>query len=529
MRTLLGFVADAAIRGIVIAAVIGAAIQLLRGRDAALRLKAWTVVLWAALALPAIGLIVPVWQWPIPVVELQEAWVSGPAPEHMTVSTAAALTNGAPVSPTAAPARISGPMIAGAIYLAGVLGLLFRAGLAWITTRHLRLTAPPIVDATAVAAFDRHASAAGLSARPDFVESSHLFVPVTMSVVRPAVILPDDWREWPEERLDAVLIHELAHVARRDAFTQRLSLFYRAAFWFSPLSWWLHRHIANLAEQASDEAALRAGVAPTTYAETLLHYFARLQHQPRRAEWHLAMARHDDAEAERRVERILTWDGGRITARPAVWIIGIVLVAASAAGVTASVRVASVNTPAPALPALPATAVPNVAPIPEVPPPPVAAQAPPDKPAARATDRPASARPAVPQPSVVTQPAGPAPVPAQQQSVPVELQGADIGTGVYRPGGELGVSWPVDLTQVKPRYTPEGMRQKIQGVVDLEIVVLPDGTVGNVRLVKSLDQNLYGLDEQAVAAAKQWKFKPGLLNGKPVAVIVGMSLEFRLH
>jgi len=104
--------------------------------------------------------------------------------------------------------------------------------------------------------------------------------------------------------------------------------------------------------------------------------------------------------------------------------------------------------------------------------------------------------------------------------------GGGFGDGAYAPGN--GVTWPVDILQVKPKYTPDAMRAKLQGAVELEIVVLPDGTVGDVRVVKSLDR-ASGLDDAAVDAAKKWRFKPGMKDGKPVATKVLMSLEFRLH
>jgi protein TonB len=104
--------------------------------------------------------------------------------------------------------------------------------------------------------------------------------------------------------------------------------------------------------------------------------------------------------------------------------------------------------------------------------------------------------------------------------------GGGFGDGAYAPGN--GVTWPVDILQVKPKYTPDAMRAKLQGAVELEIVVLPDGTVGDVRVVKSLDR-ASGLDDAAVEAAKKWRFKPGMKDGKPVATKVLMSLEFRLH
>jgi len=100
-----------------------------------------------------------------------------------------------------------------------------------------------------------------------------------------------------------------------------------------------------------------------------------------------------------------------------------------------------------------------------------------------------------------------------------------FGAGAYRPGG--GVLWPKDIHQSKPQYTDDARKQAIQGIVELEVVVLPDGTVGPVRIVKSVDTQ-YGLDNEAVRAARQWTFKPGQLHGANVAVIVPMQLEFRM-
>jgi len=104
--------------------------------------------------------------------------------------------------------------------------------------------------------------------------------------------------------------------------------------------------------------------------------------------------------------------------------------------------------------------------------------------------------------------------------------GGGFGGGAYRPGS--GVTDPTLLRRETPKYTSEAMRAKIQGVVELEAVVLPNGTVGDVRITKSLDAR-YGLDQEAIRAAKAWLFKPGTLKGEPVAVLVTLILEFRLH
>jgi protein TonB len=104
--------------------------------------------------------------------------------------------------------------------------------------------------------------------------------------------------------------------------------------------------------------------------------------------------------------------------------------------------------------------------------------------------------------------------------------GGGTGGGAYRPGS--GIDNPVLKTEVKPRYTAEAMRAKIQGVVYLDCVVKADGTVGECGVVRSLDST-FGLDQEAVKAALQWRFTPGKRLGQPVAVLVTIELRFNLY
>ncbi|MFZ0922737.1 MAG: M56 family metallopeptidase, partial [Candidatus Acidiferrales bacterium] len=152
---------------------------------------------------------------------------------------------------------------------------------------------------------------AGLASVPRLKESDMLAVPATVGVRRAVILLPADWRTWTEEQLDAILAHEVSHVARRDALTQLLSLVHRAIFWFSPLGWWIDKQLTDLAEQASDEAALAGGADRTRYAETLLGFFAQLGAAPGRVWWQgVSMAKAaKTGRAERRVDRILAWKG----------------------------------------------------------------------------------------------------------------------------------------------------------------------------------------------------------------------------
>jgi periplasmic protein TonB len=96
---------------------------------------------------------------------------------------------------------------------------------------------------------------------------------------------------------------------------------------------------------------------------------------------------------------------------------------------------------------------------------------------------------------------------------------------IFTPGD--GVTLPVVVRSVKPGYTTAAMDAHIEGVVRMNVVVLDDGKVGEVTVTQSLDME-HGLDTQAVESAKQWLFKPGTKDGKPVAVRVALEMTFTL-
>jgi len=104
--------------------------------------------------------------------------------------------------------------------------------------------------------------------------------------------------------------------------------------------------------------------------------------------------------------------------------------------------------------------------------------------------------------------------------------GGGTGGGVYQPGN--GVSLPRVLREVKPQYTADAMRAKIQGVVLIQCVVRPDGSVTDVQVIRSLDPT-FGLDQEAMKAARQWRFAPGTRMGEPVPVLVTIELTFTLR
>jgi periplasmic protein TonB len=102
--------------------------------------------------------------------------------------------------------------------------------------------------------------------------------------------------------------------------------------------------------------------------------------------------------------------------------------------------------------------------------------------------------------------------------------GGGFGGGAYRLGS--GVVAPILLTQVTPKYTADAMRQRIQGVVALEVVVSREGIPTAIRVTRSLDA---GLDGEAIAAARQWRFVPGRVGDAPVDVLVTILLDFNIR
>jgi TonB family protein len=104
--------------------------------------------------------------------------------------------------------------------------------------------------------------------------------------------------------------------------------------------------------------------------------------------------------------------------------------------------------------------------------------------------------------------------------------GSDGGTGggPYRPGA--GITPPSLLREVKPDYSEEARRRGIRGDVVLEIVVLADGRVGDIRVIEGLG---FGLDQRAVDAVRQWRFSPAHRFGTPVDVVVEVAVEFKLR
>jgi hypothetical protein len=372
--TTVQFLAEWALRSSIL--IVSGALLLgaLRVKDPSIRLAAWTAMLCGSLAIPALTAALP--RVPLPmmgartgvaamgVLESTDRSVRGcegggwqaeaPAPHALQVprqqggtdaSVCQPAISAIPLQPLTAAGRYGLPSsfdwarAAAMLYLlvAGALLLRLFTGLA-MSRRLLRRS-----RATGRAT-------EGIEIR----ESDGVAAPVTLGIVRAAIVLPTDWREWDGAKLEAVLAHERSHIRRKDPAVQLLSAIHRALLWHSPLSWFLDRRIVRLAEEASDDAAVAATRDRASYAEVLLEF---MQRGIRGAGWQgVAMARYGRPAG--RIHRIL--DGTAVSRGVTRWSVAAILAlglplayVAAAAGPQGAPRSAAT-----AQPAAPAAAAP---------------------------------------------------------------------------------------------------------------------------------------------------------------------------
>jgi GWxTD domain-containing protein len=284
-ETILLALAEWSIRATVLAAAVGALLWAARIKDAHIKLTAWTIVLMATLLMPLAAPLTPRLSISVPRFMAQ---TRDGRPQAQPAFELPAIPRF-----SAAPRKTFSPRwtdIAAGLWLLTALTMLSRLLLG------LRLSARLVRSSRQI--------------EDKIRESDLVRVPITVGVVRPVVILPSDWRDWPAPKLRAVTAHERAHVARHDPLRQLAASIYRAVAWFHPLAWWLRAQLAELAEEASDDAAIAAGEDRVKYAEALLSFIERT---PNRVQWEgVSMANRQTRM--RRIDRVL--DQNRELSRP---------------------------------------------------------------------------------------------------------------------------------------------------------------------------------------------------------------------
>ncbi len=244
------------------------------------------------------------------------------------------------------------------------------------------------------------------------------------------ILLPSDAENWPEERLNAALRHERAHLTRRDSWALLTAELACAVYWFHPLAWYAAHRLRVEQEHAADDQVVGEGLAASEYAGHLVKI----------------------AAAER--------GGG--------------LLAAAGARSMLGARIESIL----------------------------------DK---------ERNRNMLNRRMIVASLAAVALV-----GVPLAAMQADAGVYSVK---DAGVTPPKLIEKHEPDYTAAAKDNKIEGAVDLSVVIASDGSVSEVTVKRGLDP---GLDANAVNAIKSWKFKPAEKDGKPVAVRASVEVNFKL-
>ncbi|MPY88989.1 MAG: hypothetical protein GEU99_13805 [Luteitalea sp.] len=262
----------------------------LRRAPASLRHVTLLLALISTLAVPALSPWLP--SWPVPLLRVGTARGPAIALDSTTALTIQSSGLPAPVGPTTAPTppaleapaprpaavRPSAPgvwvdqlgwaRLLGIIWFAGAVLLLLRIAVG--TLRASRVARYADEPASWQALARRLARAFRVPRTIRFVRSETVVMPMACGLLRPMVALPAEADHWPRARLQAVLLHELAHVQRRDCFTQLIANVVCAIQWYHPLAWLAARQLRRERERACDDVVLASGMEGPDYAEHLL-------------------------------------------------------------------------------------------------------------------------------------------------------------------------------------------------------------------------------------------------------------------
>jgi beta-lactamase regulating signal transducer with metallopeptidase domain len=279
-------VLEFAARGLILLSLAWLVAAALRRRSAAMRAGLWTAALAGLLVMPLASLLAPA--WPVPIWETTTVRPSAvedvpTGASHTTVVSAftpvfnvprASRISASPITAAAAEVEPAATRVDwSAVMLAAVAGVILVL-VARVVFSHRRLVrivrdAVPAGMEWRTAASDAAASL-GLRRPVPVRVSDALNVPAVAGVWSPVLVLPVEAREWTPDVRRAVVLHEVAHIVRRDPLSQLVNQLACALYWFVPLAWHGARRAAALRERACDDIVLGAGVRPAAYADSLI-------------------------------------------------------------------------------------------------------------------------------------------------------------------------------------------------------------------------------------------------------------------
>jgi beta-lactamase regulating signal transducer with metallopeptidase domain len=328
---LVEFAASVFVRGAALLVLAFGATLLLRRAPAAVRHHVWTLTMAGLISLPLLSGALPDWRVSVPGTSgvarlLVPAFPSsGPStvaarvdPEAGLASTNVARDERTAGSPTATPedrqaatAGVAAPTMAwlpwsDALLLgwtAGFILLIGRLGFGLARATLFVRRAAPVTDRGWNVLVSALSLRCGLDANVRLVSTPEVNVPMAWGILNRWLVLPEGIESWPEDRRRVVVLHELAHLRRRDCFVQALAQLALAVHWPNPLAWLATARMRSERERACDDAVLVAGVRGPTYAHHLVEIARGLSRPGRPARAAVAMAR--PSELESRVLAIL--------------------------------------------------------------------------------------------------------------------------------------------------------------------------------------------------------------------------------
>jgi len=254
-------------RGGLVLAVALVLVRSMRGSSASLRASVIAASLLGVVALPALHALAPA-AVSQRLTTAARALVRPPsAPVAEPVAGRSSLT-AAPPAPAPSRSVPWGP-IAFAVWILGAIAIAARAGVGAARARGIarRGSAVRGMVPTLLTVWR---SLGGRTDPPRLVASAEIEAPIVIGAVASVVVVPTCARDWSAERWRVVLLHELAHVRRRDGVTNLIAQLACALHWVNPLVWIAAGQLRALREHAADDAVLRAGLRASTYAEHLL-------------------------------------------------------------------------------------------------------------------------------------------------------------------------------------------------------------------------------------------------------------------
>jgi len=295
---------------------------------------------------------------------------------------------------------------------------------------------------------------------------SHRFpVPITFGWLRPAVIVPETFRELSADEQEGVACHELLHVRRRDWPITVLEEFLRAVLWFHPAVWFLLPKIALSREQVVDEGAVRVTGKRRQYLDALWRVVCTDQHHANVRVLAVPLLGRSHL-----MERVAWLKKEKSMSKSRIMMSVLVL--------AASVAIAGL-VGASVFPAVSETEM-RIAP-------PVA--------------------------------------PDDSKPEPKDAEENELRT-VSKDGECNEITRPEVIEKVNPRYPEEARKEKIMGEVVVETVINEKGIVDETEVISSPDELL---SEAAVEAIRQWTFEPALCDGRPVGVYYNLTIRFQLQ